>query len=99
MKKIKKFDPLSVMRIAAICYAALGLFEGLFVAAIFSFVGVAARDSSQGLPPFLAPFFGVASIVIFPILFGVIGAIGGGLGAVIYNVAARVVGGIQVEVE
>ncbi len=99
MKKIKKFDPLSVMRIAAICYAALGLFEGLLVAAIFSFVGVAARDSSPGLPPFLAPFFGVASIVIFPILFAVIGAIGGGLGAVIYNVAARVVGGIQVEVE
>jgi hypothetical protein len=83
----------------AVGYAALGLFEGLFVAAIFSFVGVAARDSSPGLPPFLAPFFGVASIVIFPILFGVIGAIGGGLGAVIYNVAARVVGGIEVEVE
>ena len=61
--------------------------------------GFAARDSSPGMPPFLAPFFGVASIVIFPILFAVFGAIGGGLGAVIYNVAARFVGGIEVEVE
>jgi hypothetical protein len=99
MRKIKRFNPLSVMRIAAICYAMLGLFEGLLVAAIFSVAGLASRDSSSSMPPFLAPFFGVASIVVFPILFAVIGAIGGGLGAAIYNVAARFVGGIEVEVE
>jgi hypothetical protein len=99
MRKIKRFNPLSVMRMAAICYAALGLFEGIFVAALFSLAGFAGRDSSSSLPPFLVPFFGVASIIVFPILFAVIGAIGGALGAVIYNVAARVVGGIEVEVE
>lgn len=96
MKIVKRFNPLSVMRIAAICYAALGFFEGIFVAVTFSVIGLAGRE---GMPRFLAPLFGVASIFIFPILFAVIGAIGGGLGAVIYNVAARVVGGIEVEVE
>jgi len=86
------------MKMAAICYAALGLFEGLLVALVFSAIGVAGREAT-GMPRFFAPLFGVASIVIFPIMFAVIGAIGGGLGAVIYNVAARVVGGIEVEVE
>jgi hypothetical protein len=43
--------------------------------------------------------FGGFSIIFFPIIFAVIGAIGGGLGAVIYNVSARYVGGIEVEVE
>lgn len=97
MKKIKKFNPMSVMKMAAICYAALGLLEGILFAVIFSAIG------ATGMPPetprFIAPLFGVASIFIFPCLFAVIGAIGGGLGAVIYNVAARFVGGIEVEVE
>ena len=34
MKTVKRFDPLSVMRIAAIFYAAFGLLEGLFLAAV-----------------------------------------------------------------
>ena len=97
MKKIKKFNPMSVMKMAAICYAALGLVEGIFVAVVFSMVG--AAGTAPEMPRFLVPLFGVASIFIFPCLFAVIGAIGGGLGAVIYNVAARFVGGIEVEVE
>lgn len=99
MKKIKRFDPVSVMRIAAICYAALGLFEGILVTAIFSVMGLAGQDATPGMPRFLVPLFGAFSIILFPILFGAFGAIGGVLGAVIYNVSARFVGGIEVEVE
>jgi hypothetical protein len=98
MKIVKRFDPLSVMKMAAICYAAMGFFEGIFVALAFSVVGLAGRQGAA-MPRFLGPLFGVASIFIFPILFAIMGAIGGGLGAVIYNIAARVVGGIEVEVE
>jgi len=39
------------------------------------------------------------SIVFFPLLFAVLGAILGGLGAVFYNLSARFVGGIEVELE
>jgi hypothetical protein len=98
MKRIKKFNPLSVMKIAAICYAALGLFEGILVAVVFSVIGPRGPEAT-GMPRFLAPLFGVFSIFVFPIGFAVVGAIGGGLGAVIYNVAARFVGGIEVEAE
>jgi hypothetical protein len=98
MRKIKKFDPLSVMRISALCYAAMGLLEGVLFSAMFSLVPRAAPNGQQ-MPPWLGILFGGFSIVIFPILFGVMGAIGGGLGAAIYNVSARYVGGIQVEVE
>jgi hypothetical protein len=98
MRKIKRFEPLSVMKIAAICYAILGLIEGAIFAAVFSLAPFAAGDSPD-FPKFLGPLFGVGAVIFFPILFAILGAIGGGLGAVNYNVSARFVGGIQVEVE
>ena len=98
MRKIKKFEPLSVMRIAAICYAAIGFLEGAMFSVIFSIIPFAAQND-QHFPRFFSFFFGAFSIIVFPVLFAVIGALGGGLGAVIYNVSARYVGGIEVEVE
>ena len=98
MKKIKRFEPLSVMKIAAICYALLGLLEGAMFSVIFSIVPFAGQDTPQ-FPRFFGLFFSGFAIVIFPIMFAVIGAVFGGLGAVVYNVSARYVGGIQVEVE
>lgn len=98
MRKIKKFEPLSVMRVSAVCYAALGLLEGAVFAALFSFMPFAAPDAGN-MPRFLGPLFGVLALIGFPILLGVMGAIFGGLGAVVYNLTARFVGGIQVEVE
>jgi hypothetical protein len=98
MRKIKRFDPLSVMKIAAICYAILGLLEGAIFAVVFTAVPFAA-NASPDFPKFLGPLFGVGALICFPIIFAVLGAIGGGLGAVIYNVSARFVGGIAVEVE
>jgi hypothetical protein len=98
MRKIKKFEPLSVMRIAAICYGAIGLLEGALFSVFFSIIPFTAPND-QHMPRIFGLFFGVFSIILFPILFAVFGAIGGGLAAVTYNVSARYVGGIQVEVE
>lgn len=94
MKQIKRFEPLSVMKIAAICYALLGLMEGLLFSVMF-FVPGLLGDGPQGLRMLL----GGLCIVVFPILFAALGAAFGGLGAVVYNVSARYVGGIKVEVE
>jgi len=98
MRKIKRFDVLSVMRIAAICYGALGLVEGAMFSAVFALVPL-SDNASHPLPWFIRILFGGLSIVILPLFLSIFGALGGGLGTVIYNVSARYVGGIQVEVE
>jgi hypothetical protein len=96
MRQVRRFDPQSVMKISAIIYGLLGLVEGVVIS-IVALLGLAARSGSNGFPP-TGALFGVFAIVLFPILGAVIGAICGGLGAVIYNVAARWVGGIHIEV-
>jgi Transmembrane domain of unknown function (DUF3566) len=98
VKTIRKFDPISVMKIAAICYALLGLIEGAFFAVVFSFVPLAGPET-QNVPKFFGAFFGFGALIVFPILCAVMGAVGGAIGAVVYNLSARFVGGIQVEVD
>jgi len=44
-------------------------------------------------------FFGVGAIIICPILYGVIGALVWMLLAVLFNVAAGMIGGIELEVD
>jgi len=86
------------MRVLAVCYAALGLLEGAIFAAVFSFMPFAGPHTGS-MPRFVGPLFGVGALIGFPVLFALMGAIFGGLGAVIYNLTARFVGGIEVEVE
>jgi hypothetical protein len=44
-------------------------------------------------------FLGAGAVFILPIFYGVLGALIGMLVAVIYNVAARLVGGIEITID
>lgn len=94
MRQVKRVERLSVMKIKAICYGLLGLLEGLLFSFAFPLRGLAGSELGG-----LSFLFRGLSIVFFPILFAVMGAVFSWLGAVVYNDSARYVGGIQVEVE
>jgi hypothetical protein len=98
MKTITRLEPMSVMRIAALVQGLFGLLEGAFFSMVFLLVPF-ARPNGPQMPRVFGVFFGALAIVFLPIMFAVMGAILGGLGAVVYNVAAKYVGGIQVDVE
>jgi hypothetical protein len=97
MKTITRFEPISVMRIMGICYAALGLVEGLFFGVFITLQMILTPSLKGGR--FIGPIVGLAAIVGFPLLLGATGALMAGLGALIYNVASKYVGGIVVTVE
>jgi hypothetical protein len=42
---------------------------------------------------------GIAMMIFFPIFYGIIAFIGGAIGAALYNVFARMIGGIEMETE
>ncbi len=95
---LKSIGVMSAAKIVAVMYAVMGLIGGLMFAAIFSFVPM-AMDGPDAPPSWLAPMFGVGSIVMMPIFYGVIGFCIGAIGAVIYNALAGMIGGIELRLE
>lgn len=93
---IKKFDVMSVAKIYAVIGVIIGFIAGILVAIATAFVG--GLMSMGGLPAsgFTAGA-GILSIIIFPIIYGILGFIGGAIGAFIYNVVAGKIGGIAFE--
>ncbi|MFQ5877301.1 MAG: alpha/beta fold hydrolase [Acidobacteriota bacterium] len=93
---LKSLGPVSCARISGTLYAVLGLFFG----AVFSVISLAVPGVfSRGPSDVVARLFGVGAVVWLPILYGVVGFIGGLIAAALYNLLARVVGGVRVELE
>lgn len=97
---IKHVGPLSVGKICFALYALIGLLAGLFIASFGFLLSNAAASSPDNTWPMamLGPFMGIGAIIIFPIVYGVIGFIAGVIFAAFYNVVARMMGGIEVEI-
>jgi hypothetical protein len=93
---IKRIGPMSCARISGTLYAIMGILLG----AIFSVAALAGAftgDSSQG--PFAAAFFGVAAILVLPVLYGGVGFVAMFIAAWLYNFLAELVGGIELDIQ
>ena len=89
----------SLARILAALYALWGFIFGVIVALIaLAGAGISAASDSP-LPGWMGGLFGVGAVIVLPICYGVFGAIGGAITAVMYNVIAGMVGGLSVETE
>jgi hypothetical protein len=93
---IRRIGVLSLAKIMGALDALLGLIIGAFVS-LFAVVGAALLPSAGGSGGELRMLFGVGSIIVFPILYGIIGFITGLLCGALYNLLARIVGGIEIE--
>ncbi len=95
---IKRIGPLSCAKIVGLLYAFLGFLAGLLLA-LFSLVGgLAASHASHAAAGPFAALFGVAGIILFPLIYGALGFVIALISAAIYNLLAGIVGGIQLEV-
>jgi hypothetical protein len=89
---LKRVRVWSVARLFGTMYGAVGLLEGCL------FVGV-VHPEIPFAPPFSDWLFGMGAVVTVPLLCGVSGLIGGALVAWVYNLFARLVGGLDLEVQ
>jgi hypothetical protein len=86
--KITKVKTASLARVLGAMYALLGFIFGAFLT-IASLLSGGAKGS----------ILGIGAIVLFPLLYGAIGFVGGALSAALYNFIAKKVGGIEIETE
>jgi hypothetical protein len=94
MHIIKSVGVLSVAKIMGMVQACLGLVFAPF----FLLIGVLGSMAGQQKTPF-AGMFGIFFALFMPILYGVIGFVSGALGALLYNLFAKWVGGFELEME
>ena len=101
MATLKRIGPGSAFKVGAVTYAILGMFIGVCFA-FFSMIagslgGLAGGQASAGARA-LGMGFGFGAIIIMPIMYGILGGIGAALGALIYNLAAGWIGGLEVDI-
>jgi hypothetical protein len=93
---VKRFGVGSVAKIYGAISAAVGLLAGCLIA-LGSVMSLGVADRSE--VGYLAPMFGIGAVVFLPVFYGLMGVVAGAFGAVLYNVFAGMVGGVEIEVE
>src|SRR5205814_10616937 len=94
MRRIKRIAPLQLGKMLAVLYGILGL---IFIPFFLIMSMVASQLPSEQRVGIMA--FGAGFALLFPLIYAAIGFIGGIIGALIYNLVAKWIGGIEVEVE
>ena len=100
MATLKRVGPGSAFKIGLVTYAILGLAIGIFMAVFSMAVGNLGSLGPSATPGARLFGFGMGlgAIIISPICYGLVGGIFGAIGAVIYNLVAGWVGGLEVDI-
>jgi hypothetical protein len=93
---IRRFGVLSMAKLYGALCALLGLIIGAFIS-LFAVLGAAFLPSNSGLSGGASILFGVGAIILLPILYGVFGFLTGLITAALYNLLARMMGGLEIE--
>ncbi len=92
---LKRIDVMSAASMMGVLYAFIGLIIGGFMS-LLALLGVAAGGGDAAIGGVIT---GIGALIIVPIMYGVLGFLGGIIGALLYNFVAGFVGGVRVEVE
>jgi hypothetical protein len=94
MHIVKSVGVMSVAKIMGLMYGCLAL---VFVP-FFLILGLVGAFAGQEHNPF-AGLFGVFCAIFAPILYAVLGFIAGAIGALLYNLFAKLLGGFELELD
>ena len=99
-RRITRIAPLQAGKILAVVYGCMGLIFLPFFA-LAAMLGAFAQhaQSNQAAPAALVGGVMLGMGIFTPVIYAVMGFIFGILGAAVYNLVARWVGGFEVEVE
>ena len=101
--RIKKLGVLSVAKMQGVMGLVIGLIIGVIYGLIiiaYSLLGASILKGNSSLAVGGGGVVvGIIAMIAIPIIYGIIGFIGGAIGALLYNLFAGMVGGVEIEVE
>lgn len=100
--QVKRVGVFSCAKMYSITLAAVGLLIGIIYGLIFMVLGgamLAGGGRDSGMAGGSSFVIGLVMMIAIPIFYGVLGFIGGLIGGLVYNIAAGVVGGLELELE
>ena len=92
MQRIRKIGIISLAKIMAVIYGLFGVLMGLFVV-ISKILGIEATGEGAQLQA-----AGYAAIIIFPLLYALIGAVSGLVSGYFFNLAVNWVGPLELKI-
>ncbi|MFQ5607713.1 MAG: hypothetical protein ACE5GA_07180 [Candidatus Zixiibacteriota bacterium] len=95
---IKEVGVLSCAKIGGMVYGLMGLIGGLLFSMI-AILGVGLGAAENELGDMFGVFMGVGAIIFLPVLYGIIGFVGGAITALFYNLIAGFFGGLEITLE
>jgi hypothetical protein len=98
MHIVKSVGVMSVAKIMGMIYGCMGLIFAPFFLIIGLLGTVIGSMAGQSNNP-LTGVFGVVFAIFMPIVYGVMGFVIGAIGALLYNLFARWVGGFELQLE
>ena len=99
-RTIKRIAPLQAGKMMGVLYACMGLiFLPIFMLAAAAGVFAQHTQGAQAAPAAAVAGIMFGMGIFMPVIYGVMGFVFGVIGAAIYNLIARWIGGIEVEVE
>jgi hypothetical protein len=93
MARVKRIGVLFSAKLQGILWACIGLLAGI----LYSTIGAVYDVLTVGLN--LGTALAFFAIIGMPIIFGTVGFVAGGVGAVLYNLLMKRLGGIEMEVD
>jgi len=91
---IRRIVPISAAKVMSIIYALIGLFIGVIIWLISRMGGFPSDPANDAM---FGSEWGIAAVIILPIVYGAIGFVGMLVVTSLYNWAAGIVGGIEIQ--
>ena len=101
--RIRKLGVLSFAKMQGLVGLVIGLIIGVIYGLIiiaYSLLGASMISGDSRLAVGGGGVvIGIIAMIGFPIMYGILGFVGGAIGALLYNLFAKVVGGVEIEVQ
>jgi hypothetical protein len=95
--ELRRIGVVSAGKVAAVLYGVIGLLFGVLAALAVVF-GLTLGDFGEDLGS-SAAIYAVVLVVVMPIVYAAAGFVMAAIGALVYNLIARVVGGVELELQ